>query len=163
MESTIVITVLIMACVIVVVTLGEISKLTRENKELHKEIGTLQELRELDAQQIENVTIQMEDWKIRSYEEKRKRQEAEEMIKASVDREIKSKQLINPMGEYKHISYKQSIRRREFRDNPEALQGEEIAVKAVLLETVSREVSKHIKEYDDAMHCETIYSLDVWV
>lgn len=163
MESTIVITVLIMACVITVVTLGEISKLTKENKELHRELGTLQELRKLDAQQIENVTIQMEEWKIRAYEEKKKRQEAEEMIEASVDREIKSKQLINPMGEHKHISYKQSIRRREFRDNPTALQREEIAVKAMLLETVSREVSKYIKEYDDAMHCETIYSLDVWV
>jgi len=66
MESTIVITVLIMACVITVVTLGEISKLTRENKELHKEIGTLQELREMDARQIEKATIQMENWKIRA-------------------------------------------------------------------------------------------------
>ena len=40
---------------------------------------------------------------------------------------------------------------------------EEIAVKETLLKTVMGEVSKHIKEYDDAMHCETVYSLDVWV
>jgi len=85
------------------------------------------------------------------------------MAKSVVDREIKSKQLINPLGEHKHISYKQSIRRREFKDNLAALKGAEIAVKEMLLETVAREVGKHIKEYDDVMHCETIYSLDVWV
>lgn len=163
MESTIVITVLIMACVITVVTLGEISKLTKENKQLHKELGTLQELRELDTQHLANVTKQMNNWKICVDEEKKKRQEAERALKDATDCQIQSKQLINPLGEHKHISYKQSIRRREFKDNPVALQSEIFAVKEILLETVMGEVSKHVKEYDDAMHCETIYSLDVWV
>ena len=160
MESIILITMLIVSCVIIAICIGEISTTARENKQLKSDLITV----ERDKETIEGrlkceigmITERLED-------EKRKRQEAEIRAKSVVDREIKSKQLISPLGEHTRIRYKQAIRRREFRDNPVALQREEIAVKAMLLEAVSREVSKHIKEYDDAMHCETIYSLDVWV
>lgn len=160
MESIILITMLIVSCVIIAICIGEISTTARENKQLKSDLITV----ERDKETIEGrlkceigmITERLED-------EKRKRQEAEIRAKSVVDREIKSKQLISPLGEHTRIRYKQAIRRREFRDNPVALQGEEIAVKAMLLEAVSREVSKHIKEYDDAMHCETIYSIDVWV
>ena len=156
----IVITVLIMACIFCVIGLREISKLTKENKDLQKALEAEQQLRESEADRYELI-IEAKTSRIK--EEVEKRQEAEIMARSVVDREIKSKQLINPMGEHTHISYKQAIRRREFINNPIALQGEEIAVKAMLVETVSREVSKHIKECNDAMHCETIYSLDIWV
>lgn len=160
MESIILITMLIVACVIIAICIGEISTTARENKQLKSDLITV----ERDKETIEGrLKCEIGMIRERLEDEKRKRQEAEIRAKAVVDREIKSKQLINPMGEHTHIHYKQAIRRREFRDNPVALQGEEIAVKAMLLETVSREVSKHIKEYDDAMHCETVYSLDVWV
>lgn len=160
MESIILITMLIVTCVIIAICIGEISTTARENKQLKSDLITL----ERDKETIEGrlkceigmITERLED-------EKRKRQEAEIRAKAVVDREIKSKQLINPMGEHTHISYKQALRRREFRDNPFELQMEEIAVKEMLLKTVMGEVSKHIKEYDDVLHCETVYSLDVWV
>lgn len=160
MESIIVITVLIMACIFCVIGLGEISKLTKENKDLQKSLEAEQQLRETEADRYELI-IEAKESRIK--EEVSKRQEAEIRAKAVVDREIKSKQLINPMGEHTHISYKQALRRREFRDNPFELQMEEIAVKEMLLKTVMGEVSKHIKEYDDVMHCETVYLLDVWV
>lgn len=160
MESIILITMLIVTCVIIAICIGEISTTARENKQLKSDLITV----ERDKETIEGrLKCEIGMIRERLEDEKRKRQEAEIRAKAVVDREIKSKQLINPMGEHTHISYKQALRRREFRDNPVALQGEEIAIKAMSIETVSREVSKHIKEYDDAMHCETVYSLDVWV
>lgn len=96
-------------------------------------------------------------------DEKRKRQEAERKLKVAEDCQIQATRVTNPIAERKRLAYKQAIRRREFRDNPEELQREEIAVKEMLVKAVMGEVSKHIKEYDDAMHCETVYSIDVWV
>lgn len=96
-------------------------------------------------------------------DEKRKRQEAERKLKVAEDCQIQATRATNPIAERKRLAYKQAIRRREFRDNPEELQREEIAVKEMLVKAVMGEVSKHIKEYDDAMHCETVYSIDVWV
>ena len=96
-------------------------------------------------------------------DEKRKRQEVERALKVATDCHIQNTRIINPIAERKRLAYKQAIRRREFRDSPEELQREEIAVKEMLVKAAMGEVSKHIKEYDDAMHCETIYSLDVWV
>lgn len=106
--------------------------------------------------EIGMITERLED-------EKRKRQEAERKLKVAEDCQIQDARIINPIAERKRLAYKQAIRRREFRNAPEELQREEIAVKEMLVKAVMGEVSKHIKEYDDAMHCETIYSLDVWV
>lgn len=160
MESTILITMLVVACVTIAICIGELSTVARENKQLKSDLITV----ERDKETIEGrLKCEIGMIRERLEDEKKKRQEAEIMAKSVVDREIKSKQLINPMGEHTHIHYKQAIRRREFKDNPVALQSEIFAVEKILLETVMGEVRKHIKEYDDVMHCETIYSLDVWV
>ena len=160
MESMIVITVLIMACIFCVIGLGEISKLTKENKDLQKTLEAEQQLRETEADRYE---LMIEAKASRIKEEVAKRQEAERQLRVATDCHIQNTRIINPIAERKRLAYKQAIRRREFRDNPFELQMEETAVKEMLLKAVMGEVSKHIKEYDDVMHCETVYSLDVWV
>ena len=55
MESMIVITVLIMACIFCVIGLGEISKLTKENKDLQKTLEAEQQLRETEADRYELI------------------------------------------------------------------------------------------------------------
>ena len=160
MESMIVITVLIMACIFCVIGLGGISKLTKENKDLQKTLEAEQQLRETEADRYE---LMIEAKASRIKEEVAKRQEAERQLRVATDCQIQAARIANPIAERKRLAYKQAIRRREFRDSPEELQREEIAVKEMLVKAAMGEVSKHIKEYDDAMHCETIYSLDVWV
>ena len=160
MESIILITMLIVTCVIIAICIGEISTTARENKQLKSDLITV----ERDKETIEG-RLKCEIGMIRERldDEKRKRQEAERKLKVAEDCQIQATRVTNPIAERKRLAYKQAIRRREFRDNPFELQMEEIAAKEMLLKTVMGEVSKHIKEYDDAMHCETVYSLDVWV
>lgn len=160
MGNTILIAMLIVTCAIIAICIGEISKLTKENKGLQKALEAEQQLRETEADRYELI---IEAKASRIKEEVEKRQEAERALKVATDCHIQNARVTNPIAERKRLAYKQAIRRREFRNNPEELQSEEIAVKEMLLKAVMGEVSKHIKEYDDAMHCETIYSLDVWV
>lgn len=160
MESIILITMLIVACVIIAICIGEISTTARENKQLKSDLLTV----ERDKETIEGrLKCEIGMIRERLEDEKRKRQEAEQKLKVATDCQIQAARVANPIAERKRLAYKQAIRRREFRDNPFELQMEEIAVKEMLLKTVMGEVSKHIKEYDDVMHCETVYSLDVWV
>lgn len=156
MESIILITMLIVTCVIIAICIGEISTTARENKQLKSDLITVERDKERIEERLEDIEGRLED-------EKRKRQEAERKLKVAEDCQIQATRVTNPIAERKRLAYKQAIRRREFRDNPFELQMEEIAVKEMLLKTVMGEVSKHIKEYDDVMHCETVYSLDVWV
>lgn len=160
MESIIVITVLIMACTFCVIGLGEISKLAKENKDLQKSLEADQQLRETEADRYELI-IEAKESRIK--EEVEKRQEAERKLRTAEDYQTQATRITNPIAERKRLGYRQALRRREFRDNPVELQREEIAVKEMLVKTVMGEVSKHIKEYDDVMHCETVYSLDIWV
>lgn len=160
MESIILITMLIVTCVIIAICIGEISTTARENKQLKSDLITV----ERDKETIEGrLKCEIGMIRERLEDEKRKRQEAERKLKVAEDCQIQATRVTNPIAERKRLAYKQAIRRREFRDNPFELQMEEIAAKEMLLKTVMGEVSKHIKEYDDVMHCETVYSLDVWV
>ena len=160
MESIILITMLIVTCVIIAICIGEISTTARENKQLKSDLITV----ERDKETIEGrLKCEIGMMRERLDDEKRKRQEAERKLKVAEDCQIQAARVTNPIAERKRLAYKQAIRRREFRDNPFELQMEETAVKEMLLKAVMGEVSKHIKEYDDAIHCETVYSLDVWV
>lgn len=78
MESMIVITVLIMACIFCVIGLGEISKLTKENKDLQKTLEAEQQLRETEADRYE---LMIEAKASRIKEEVAKRQEAERKLR----------------------------------------------------------------------------------
>lgn len=160
MESTILIAMLIVTCAIIAICIGEISTTAKENKQLKSDLFTV----ERDKETIEGrLKYEIGMIRERLEDEKRKRQEAERKLKVAEDCQIQATRVTNPIAERKRLAYKQAIRRREFRDNPEELQREEIAVKEMLVKAVMGEVSKHIKEYDDAMHCETVYSIDVWV
>ena len=81
MESMIVITVLIMACIFCVIGLGEISKLTKENKDLQKTLEAEQQLRETEADRYELI---IEAKASRIKEEVAKRQEAERKLRESI-------------------------------------------------------------------------------
>lgn len=160
MGSIILITMLIITCVIIAICIGEISTTARENKQLKSDLIIV----ERDKETIEGrLKCEIGMIRERLEDEKRKRQEAERKLRTAEDSRIQGTRIANPIAERKRLAYRQAIRRREFRDNPFELQMEEQAAKEMLLKTVMGEVSKHIKEYDDVMHCETVYSLDVWV
>lgn len=156
MESTIVITVLILACVITVVTLGEISKLAKENKQLKSDLITA----ERDKETIEGrLKCEIGMIRERLEDEKRKRQEVERKLKVATDCHIQATRIANPIAERKRLMYRQAVRHWEVDDIEKATNH----VAGVMLQNVVDDLQKYIVKADDAMHCETIYSLDIWV
>lgn len=145
MESIILITMLIVTCVIIAICIGEISTTARENKQLKSDLITV----ERDKETIEE---RLED-------EKRKRQEAERKLRTAEDSRIQYARLANPIAERKRLAYRQAIRHWEVDDLEKATN---YAARA-MLQNVVDDLQKYIAKEVDARHCETIYSLDIWV
>lgn len=145
MESIILITMLIVTCVIIAICIGEISTTARENKQLKSDLITV----ERDKETIEE---RLED-------EKRKRQEAERKLRTAEDSRIQYARLANPIAERKRLAYRQAIRHWEVDDLEKATNYEARA----MLQNVVDDLQKYIVKEVDARHCETIYSLDIWV
>ena len=145
MESIILITMLIVTCVIIAICIGEISTTARENKQLKSDLITV----ERDKETIEE---RLED-------EKRKRQEAERKLRTAEDSRIQYARLANPIAERKRLAYRQAIRHWEVDDLEKATNYEARA----MLQNVVDDLQKYIVKEVDVRHCETIYSLDIWV
>lgn len=156
MESMIVITVLIMACIFCVIGLGEISKLTKENKDLQKTLEAEQQLRETEADRYELI---IEANASRIKEEVAKRQEAERKLKVAEDCQIQATRVTNPIAERKRLVYRQAIRHWEVDDLEKATN----YAAGVMIQNVVDDLQKYIVKEEDVRHCETIYSLDIWV
>lgn len=156
MESTILITMLIVACVIIAICIGEISTTARENKQLKSDLITV----ERDKETIEGrlkceigmMTERLED-------EKRKRKEAEEKLRVATDCHIQATRITNPIAERKRLAYRQAIRHWEVDDLEKATNH----AAGAMLQNVVNDLQKYIVKEEDVRHCETIYSLDIWV
>lgn len=154
MESIIVITVLIMACIFCVIGLGEISKLTKENKDLQKTLEAEQQLRETEADRYELI---IEANASRIKEEVAKRQEAERKLKVAED--CQTSRVYRQPAERKRLVYRQAIRHWEVDDLEKATN----YAAGVMIQNVVDDLQKYIVKEEDVRHCETIYSLDIWV
>lgn len=157
MESTIIIiTVLIMASVITAITLGEINKLAKENKDLQKTLEAEQQLRESEAERYETM-LEAQASKIK--EEEAKRQEAERKLKVAEDRQIEAVRVHNPLTSRKRLSYTQAIKRYEVDDLEAATRGAE----EEMIKNVLKDLQKYVIKEDNPRYGETIYRLDIWV
>lgn len=156
MESIILITMLIVTCVIIAICIREISTTARENKQLKSDLITV----ERDKETIEG-RLKCEIGMIRERldDEKRKRQEAERKLKVATDCQIQATRITNPIAKRKRLIYRQAIRHWEVDDLEKATN----YAAGVMLQNVVDDLQKHIVKEEDAIHCETIYSLDIWV
>lgn len=156
MESIILITMLIVTCVIIAICIGEISTTARENKQLKSNLITV----ERDKETIEG-RLKCEIGMIRERldDEKRKRREAERKLKVAEDCQIQATRVTNPIAERKRLVYRQAIRHWEVDDLEKATN----YAAGVMIQNVVDDLQKYIVKEEDARHCETIYSLDIWV
>lgn len=156
MESIILITMLIVTCVIIAICIGEISTTARENKQLKSDLITAKR----DKESIEG-RLKCEIGMIRERIdcETRKRREAEQKLKVATDCHIQATRIANPIAERKRLAYRQAIRHWEVDDLEKATNH----AAGVMLQNVIDDLQKHIVKEEDAIHCETIYSLDIWV
>lgn len=152
MESIILITMLIVTCVIIAICIGEISTTARENKQLKSDLITVERDKERIEERLEDIEGRLED-------EKRKRQEAERKLKVAEDCQIQATRVTNPIAERKRLAYRQAIRHWEVDDLEKATN----YAAGVMIQNVVDDLQKYIVKEEDARHCETIYSLDIWV
>lgn len=156
MESVILITMLIATCVIIAICIGEISTTARENKQLKSDLITA----ERDKETIEGrLKCEIGMIRERLEDEKRKRQEVERKLKVATDCQIQAARIANPIAERKRLMYRQAIRHWEVDDIEKATNH----ATGVMLQNVIDDLQKRIVKEEDARHCETIYSLDIWV
>lgn len=156
MESIILITMLIVTCVIIAICIGEISTTARENKQLKSDLITVERDKETKEGRLKCEIGMMRE---RLDDEKRKRQEAERKLKVATDCQIQATRITNPIAERKRLAYRQAIRHWEVDDLEKATN----YAAGVMLQNVVDDLQKHIVKEEDARHCETIYSLDIWV
>ena len=156
MESIILITMLIVTCVIIAICIGEISTAAKENKQLKSDLITV----ERDKETIEGrLKCEIGMIRERLEDEKRKRQEAERKLKVATDCQIQATRIINPSAGRRRLEYRQAIRHWEVDDLEKATN----YAAGVILQNVVDDLQKHIVKEEDVRHCETIYSLDIWV
>ena len=156
MESIILITMLIVTCVIIAICIGEISTTAKENKQLKSDLITV----ERDKETIEGrLKCEIGMIRERLEDEKRKRQEAERKLKVATDCQIQAARIINPSAGRRRLEYRQAIRHWEVDDLEKATN----YAAGVILQNVVDDLQKHIVKEEDVRHCETIYSLDIWV
>lgn len=149
MESMVLITMLIVACVIIAICIGEISTTARELNTVERDKEMIEGRLKCE---IGMITERLED-------EKRKRQEAERALRVATDCQIQAARIINPIAERKRLEYKQAIKRWEVDDLEKATN----YAAAAMLQNVIDDLRKYIVKEEDARHGETIYSLDIWV
>lgn len=137
MESIILITMLIVTCVIIAICIGEINTTARENKQLKSDLITVERDKETLDERLDDIEGRLED-------EKRKRQEAERKLRTA---------------ERKRLVYRQAIRHWEVDDLEKATN----YAAGVMIQNVVDDLQKYIVKEEDVRHCETIYSLDIWV
>lgn len=156
MESIILITMLIVTCVIIAICIGEISTTARENKQLKSDLITV----ERDKETIEGrLKCEIGMIRERLEDEKRKRQEAERKLRTAEDSRIQGARIANPIVERKRLAYRQAIRHWEVDDLEKATN----YAAGAMLQNVVDDLQKYIVKEEDVRHCETIYSLDIWV
>lgn len=152
MESIILITMLIVTCVIIAICIGEINTTARENKQLKSDLITVERDKETLGERLEDIEGRLED-------EKRKRQEAERKLRTAEDSRIQGARIANPIVERKRLAYRQAIRHWEVDDLEKATN----YAAGAMLQNVVDDLQKYIVKEEDVRHCETIYSLDIWV